>query len=60
MKTAADSKRVLVTVPLDVKKWLEDRAKYNGGTIGAEAVRSIRERMEREAGARSRTAAAPE
>jgi hypothetical protein len=57
MKTAADSKRVLITVPLEVRKRLEERAKYHGGTIGAEAVRSVRERMEREKG---RTAAAPE
>ena len=48
---SADSKRVLVTVPLDVRQWLEDRARYHGGTISAEVVRSARERMEREGGA---------
>jgi hypothetical protein len=48
MKAAADSKRVLVTVPLDVRKWLEQRARYNGSTLSAEAVRSMRDRMERE------------
>jgi hypothetical protein len=48
MKAAADSKRVLVTVPLDVREWLEERAKYHGGTLSTEVVRSLRERMERE------------
>jgi hypothetical protein len=48
MKASVDSKRVLITVPLDVRQWLEERARYNGGTISAEAVRSMRERMERE------------
>lgn len=57
MKAAADSKRVLVTVPLDVRTWLEERARYHGGTLSAEAVRSMRERMEREraAAAKDRT-----
>jgi hypothetical protein len=53
MKAANDSKRVLVTVPCDVREYLEERAKYHGATLSAEAVRSVRERMERE-----RTAAA--
>jgi hypothetical protein len=48
MKKAADSKRVLVTIPIDARQWLEERAQYNGSTISAEATRSIRERMERE------------
>jgi hypothetical protein len=48
MKAAADSKRVLVTVPREVRQWLEETARYNGGTLSAEAVRAIRERMERE------------
>jgi hypothetical protein len=64
MKAAADSKRVLVTVPLDVRKWLEQRARYNGSTLSAEAVRSMRDRMEREGVAagkdRSTTASAAE
>jgi hypothetical protein len=58
MKAATDSKRVLVTVPRDVREWLEDRARYHGGTISAEVVRSARERMEREAGAGKDRAAA--
>jgi len=48
MRAAIDSKRVLVTVPRDVREYLEGRAKYHGGTLSAEAVRSVRERMERE------------
>jgi hypothetical protein len=63
MKTAADTKRrVLVTIPADVREWLEERARYNGGTISAEACRSIRERMERERvnAGKDRSAASPE
>lgn len=48
MKAATGSKRVLVTVPREVRQWLEERARYNGGTLSAEVVRSMRERMERE------------
>jgi hypothetical protein len=48
MKAAVDSKRVPVTLPRDVRAWLEEGARYHGGTISAEATRSIRERMERE------------
>jgi hypothetical protein len=48
MKAAPDSKRVLITVPRDVREFLEERARYHGGTISAEAVRAICERMERE------------
>ena len=59
MKAAADSKRVLVTVPHEVRQWLEERARYHGGTISAEVVRSARERMERESEARANGAAEP-
>jgi hypothetical protein len=48
MKRAADSTRVLITVPKDVREWSEERARYNGATISAEVTRSLRERMERE------------
>ena len=58
MKAAADTTRVLITVPRDVRAWLEESARYNGGTLGAEAVRSIRERMEREAANRRDVGAA--
>jgi hypothetical protein len=46
---AVDSRRVLVTIPVEVKDWLQERAKYHGGSLSAEVVRSARERMEREA-----------
>jgi hypothetical protein len=59
MKATPNTKRVLITVPLDVREWLETRARYNGATLSAEAVRSIRERMEKES-AKDRGAAAPE
>jgi hypothetical protein len=48
VKRAADSSRVMITTPRDVREFLEERAIYHGGTLSAEAVRSIRERMERE------------
>jgi hypothetical protein len=57
MKNAADSKRVLVTIPLEVRDWLQERAKYNGGSLSAEIVRSARERMERERAAAAKTTA---
>ena len=58
MKTSVDSKRVLVTVPRDVREWLEERARFYGGTMSAEAVRSMRERMEREHAAADKDRAA--
>jgi hypothetical protein len=48
MRAAAGSKRVLVTMPPQVRQWLEQTALYNGSTLSGEAVRAIRERMERE------------
>ena len=48
MKAEASTKRVLVSMPFDVRQWLEGRARYHGGTMTAEVVRSVRERMERE------------
>jgi hypothetical protein len=51
VKRAAGSiSRVVITTPRDVREFLEERAIYHGGTLSAEAVRSIRERMERERG----------
>jgi hypothetical protein len=58
MKKAADSRRVLVTIPIDVREWLDERARYNGATISAEVVRSLRARMEAEADAKVRRSAA--
>jgi hypothetical protein len=45
---AEGSTRVLVTMPPDVRQWLEEAALYNGGTMSGETVRALRERMERE------------
>jgi hypothetical protein len=59
MKAAADSTRVLVTVPPDVRQWLEECARYNGGTMSGEIVRSLRIRMEAEADAKARRRLAP-
>jgi hypothetical protein len=60
VKRAADSTRVLVTVPKDVREWLEERARYNGATLSAEVTRSLRDRMEREATKDRKPEAAPE
>ncbi len=63
MKNAADSKRVLVTIPVEVRDWLQERAKYHGGSLSGEIVRSARERMEKERAAAAKdraSAAAPE
>jgi hypothetical protein len=45
---ANDNVRFLVTMPHDVRKWLQKRAKYNGGSVSAEIVRTTRERMANE------------
>jgi hypothetical protein len=61
MKTQADNKRVLFTVPREVDDWLEKRARYCGGTKSGEVVRSIRAIMERERAAQAgNTVATPE
>ena len=39
--------RLLITIPADVRKWLRDRAIYNGGSQSSEVVRALREQMER-------------
>ncbi len=43
----AQKHRLLVTIPVDVRKWLRDRATYNGGRQSGEVVRALREQMER-------------
>jgi hypothetical protein len=60
MKKAADSTRVLVTVPIDVRRWLEERARYNGSTISGEVTRSLRARMEAEGASDRKPSAAAE
>jgi hypothetical protein len=60
MKAAEGSSRILVTVPPDVRRWLEESAKFNGGTMSGEVARSIRGRMEHErAAGKDRAAASP-
>ena len=48
MRSAEGSKRVLVTMPPQVRQWLEQTALYNGSTLSGEAVRAIRQCMERQ------------
>jgi hypothetical protein len=48
MRAAEGSKRVLVTMPPQVRRWLEQTAQYNGSTLSGETVRAIRQCMERE------------
>jgi hypothetical protein len=59
MKSAEGSRRVLVTCPPDVRRWLEETARFNGGTMSSEAVRAMRAQMARERAANDH-AAAPE
>jgi hypothetical protein len=47
MRKAIKSERVLVSVPSEVRSWLEARAEYDGSSVSAQVVRSVRERMER-------------
>jgi hypothetical protein len=57
MKSTEGSKRLLITCPPDVRRWLEEAARFNGGTMTGEAVRAIRAQMARE-GAKDRKPAA--
>jgi Arc-like DNA binding dprotein len=50
---ANDNVRFLVTLPLEIKEWLQERAKYHCGSQSSEIVRSVRERMQRETEARA-------
>jgi hypothetical protein len=48
MESAEGSERILVTCPPDVRRWLEESARLNGGTMSSEAVRAMRAQMARE------------
>ena len=48
--------RLMIRVPLDVKRWLAQQAKRNASSQASEIVRSVRERMERETSGKMRTA----
>ena len=43
-----DLPRLMVRLPLDIKKWLAQQARRNASSQTSEIVRSLRERMERE------------
>ena len=44
-----EQKQMQVRLPADAKAWIEDQAVVNASSQNSEVVRSIRERMEREA-----------
>jgi hypothetical protein len=54
MRKLIDSKRVMISLPNDVRRWLEARAQYNATTISAEIVMSLRARMEERAAVEAR------
>jgi hypothetical protein len=60
MKLAEGSRRVLITSPPEVRRWLEETARFNGGTMSSEAVRAMRAQMEREAAKDRKPAATAE
>jgi hypothetical protein len=60
MKKAADTKRVLITMPGEVREYLQERAAYNGSSLSAEVVRNAREKMEKERAAAAKTVATAE
>jgi hypothetical protein len=49
MKVKEGKQIVSVRSPHDVVDWCKKRADYVGGTVSAEFVSAVRERMEREA-----------
>lgn len=58
MPTAAPSRdlpRLMIRLPIDVKKWLATQARRNASSQTSEIVRSLRERMDREAETKIRT-----
>jgi hypothetical protein len=60
MKRAADTKRVLITMPGEVREYLQERAVYNGSSLSAEVVRNAREKMEKEGAAAAKAVATAE
>jgi hypothetical protein len=61
-KQRRDTVPMLIRVPPEVRAWIEDRAKRSTASMGSEAVRALREVMDREIAqqraARKREAAA--
>lgn len=41
-------KQLKINLPVEIKAWLEEKAKINGSSQYSEVIRAIRERMERE------------
>jgi hypothetical protein len=60
MKLAEGSRRVLITCPPEVRRWLEESALFNSSTMSAEAVRATRAQMAREGANDRKPAAAAE
>lgn len=52
--------RVTVKIPPEIRKWLEERATYFGGTLSGEVTRCCRAFMEEEAAKRPSRAEAAE
>lgn len=44
-----ETKQLQIRLPHDAKSWIEEQAAANASSQNSEVVRSIRERMEREA-----------
>jgi hypothetical protein len=59
MKMAKRRRRIMITVPEDVRQWIVERAKYHGSTLSAELVRSARERIREAAAAKDRARVTP-
>jgi hypothetical protein len=59
MEKATEKLRVLISMPPDVREFLQARARFNGGSLSGEVVRNAREKMEAER-AKGQAAAASE
>jgi hypothetical protein len=52
MNHATELTQMTARIPPQLKTWLEEQARLNASSANSEIVRSIRERMEREAATR--------
>jgi hypothetical protein len=55
MRKAAELIQLTARIPHDQKAWLAEQSRINASSENSELVRAIRERMERETNARSRS-----
>lgn len=46
----AQTRQIAMRFPADIKDWLQAQAELHGSSQNSEAIRAIRERMERVAG----------